>query len=88
MIWLTALVEKTGLAFIWKYRVRFAFCFLLLCIPAAYGIGYWDGGSSKEDKIENAGLKDTVETKEKISEIRNHRPDDDQLFNILQSHTF
>lgn len=76
------------LSFLWIYRVRFAFLFLLVSIPIAYGIGVWDGRSAVLDTIEINGLKDTVEKKEKISEIRNHRPDDDQFFDILRSNSF
>lgn len=72
----------------WTHRVKFAFLFLLIAIPISYGIGYWDGRSSMEDQIMVEGLKETVDVQKESNDIRNYRPDDEQLINILRSNKF
>jgi hypothetical protein len=57
-------------------------------ILSILGYTYWKGGADKEDKIILKDLQETVKDQEALNEIRNNRPDDDELINSLLSGTF
>jgi hypothetical protein len=61
---------------------------LTLAVLAFCGWLYWKGGSDKEDRIELNAVKAAVTVREKQNEIRDHRPDTEQLVDRLLRGTF
>lgn len=60
----------------------------IAAVLIAFGAGYYKGHIDTEAKIEFKTLTKTVEIKEKMDEIRNHKPDSTGVVSILRAHNF
>jgi hypothetical protein len=69
------------IALLWNYRQWAAFGFLLLCIPCAYGIGYYDGAQTAKTEIRIQTIEKIVEVQKKNAKRKQEiiRLDDDAL---------
>ena len=54
----------------------------------AFGAGYYKGHVDTAAQIEFKTLTKTVAIKEKMDEIRNHKPDSTGVVSILRAHNF
>ncbi len=56
--------------------------------PAAYYIGHWRGYSDGKADVKIKTVEKIVTVRERQNEVRNHRPDDMQLDNVLRAGRF
>ena len=64
--------------------------YIIAALGAASLVGaiYWKGQTDAKQVYKIDQLQETIKDEEKLNEIRNHRPDDDTLIDILRSGSF
>ena len=70
-----------------KYRIA-GFIAAIAAIPLLYGAGYWRGYAAGKSRARIETVEKVIKIREAQNEIRNHRPDDRQLVDILRKGEF